>query len=343
MATIGTLVINIIGDSSQFRDSIEESIKTMQRAERQVARSARNIEKLGQGLMIGLTAPLMLISGYATKAAIDWEDAFAGVRKTVEGTEEQLAELARGIRDMAREIPTAATEVADIAAMAGQLGIQREAILGFTRTMADLAVATDLAGEQGATALAQFANVMQMSQRNFDRLGSTIVALGNNAATTESRIAEFGQRIAAAGRIAGMAEAEVLAIGAAMASVGVEAEAGGTAVQKMLIAMTQAVAQGNDKLSLFAATAGMSAQQFATLWREDAAQAFTAFVEGLGRAGDQAFVILQRLGMTDSRLMQAFLSLGNAGNLLRRTIELGNRAWEENNALAAEAAERYRT
>lgn len=343
MATIGTLVINIIGDSSQFRDSIEESIKTMQRAERQVARSARNIEKLGQGLMIGLTAPLMLISGYATKAAIDWEDAFAGVRKTVEGTEEQLAELARGIRDMAREIPTAAPELADIAAMAGQLGIQREAILGFTRTMADLAVATDLAGEQGATALAQFANVMQMSQRNFDRLGATIVALGNNSATTESRIAEFGQRIAAAGRIAGMAEAEVLAIGAAMASVGVEAEAGGTAVQKMLIAMTQAVAQGSDKLNVFAATAGMSAQEFATLWREDAAAAFTSFVEGLGRAGDQAFVILERLGMTDSRLTKAFLSLANAGDLLRRTVDLGNRAWEENTALAVEAAERYRT
>ena len=99
----------------------------------------------------------------------------------------------------------------------------------------------------------------------------------------------FAQRLAGQGKIAGLAEAHVLAIAGAFASVGIEAEAGGTAVGKVLQSMTEAVATGNQNLRVFSAVAGMAVDDFATLWRQDAAEAFTRFVEGLGRSGDKAF------------------------------------------------------
>jgi hypothetical protein len=125
--------------------------------------------------------------------------------------------------------------------------------------------------------------------------------------------------------------------------VGVEAEAGGTAVQKVLISMNTAVAQSNSDLAKFAEAAGMGAGEFAAAWKDDAGGAFASFVEGIGRAGDDAVTVLEDLGLNNQRLLRAFLSLGNAGDLLRESIDLGNTAWRENTALTIEASKFYDT
>jgi TP901 family phage tail tape measure protein len=295
------------------------------------------IAAVGIGVGIGLALK------HAADAAIEFESSFAGIRKTVDATEPEFAALAQGMRDLSKEIPVNVNELNRIGEAAGQLGIQKEHILEFTRTVADLGATTNLASDDAANALARISNIMGTSQSEFDRLGSSIVALGNAGASTEAEIVEFGLRIAGAGKLAGLTEADILAIGSAMTSVGVQAEAGGTAVQKVLLAITEAVVTGSPKLEEFAETAGMSAEEFARAWRADPAEAFTLFVEGLGLSGDQAIAVLNELGLTDQRLIRSFLSLGNAGDLLRSSIELGSRAWEENNALTTEAEKRYDT
>src|SRR3990167_2281088 len=275
------------------------------------------------------------------KAAADFESAFTGVEKTVNATAEELGALRQGFRDMAREIPVSANELANIGAIAGKLGIQADNILGFTKTIAQLAKTTNLSAPQAAQQLAQFANITGLAQEDIDRLGSTIVDLGNNLATTEQDIVNFALRIAGAGEIAGLREADILAIGGAISSLGIEAEAGGTAVQRVLIEMTNAVATGNENLALFARVAGVSAEEFARMWQEDAAGAFALFVEGLGKQGDQAFGTLEKLGLQDARLTRTFTSLAQSGDLLRRSLELGSKAFEENTALTTEAEKRY--
>lgn len=92
------------------------------------------IGKVGAAAIGASTAALGTLAAAGIRAGVEYEQAFAGVRKTVDATEQQLASLNTGIRNMAKEMPTSAVEIAGVAEAAGQLGIQTDNILGFTKT-----------------------------------------------------------------------------------------------------------------------------------------------------------------------------------------------------------------
>lgn len=311
-----------------------------------VQEAGKNISDVGTKLTKGVTVPLVTTGGLAVKAASDFESAFAGVRKTVDATEEEFAYFRQEILNMSKEMPQAATEIARVAEAAGQLGIQNDAILGFTKTMVDMGVATNMSSEDAAMALARLATITQMNQQDFDRLGATIVGLGNNLAATESEIVEMGLRLAGAGSTIGMTEAQILSFAGSLAAVGINAEAGGSAFSKLMIEIANEVATGGEKLEDFAQVAGMTVSNFKQAFQDDAAGAIVSFVEGLGRmqeSGQNVFGTLEDLGLTEVRLRDALLRAAGAGDLFRESLELGNKAWEENTALTDEAAQRYET
>ena len=323
-----------------------EVSKSLDLAGTQLQSVGKKMETAGKALTLGVTAPILAIGGLAVKASVEFESAFAGVRKTVDATDEELEKLEQGIRDMSQEIPVAAKEIAKVAEAAGQLGIKVPNIMGFTRVMSDLGVSTNMSADSAATALARLANITQMPQTEFDKLGSTVVALGNNLATTESEIVEMGLRIAGAGKQVGMSEAQILSFAGALSSVGMEAQAGGTSISKLVVDMQLAVEKGGDSLNEFASVAGMSAQQFQTAFRDDATGAITAFIKGLGTAeqrGISAIKVLDDMGISEVRTRDSLLRLAGAGNLLTNSLQIGTEAWEENIALTKEAAERNKT
>lgn len=300
----------------------------------------------GASLTTGVTLPLAAIGYGSIKAAVDFETAFAGVRKTVDATEKQFGVLEMGIRQMAKEIPASTTEIARVAEAAGQLGIKQQDILKFTKTMVMMGTSTNMSSDQAATALARLANITQMPMDQIDRLGSTVVHLGNNLAATEEEIVNMGLRIAGAGHQVGMSEAQVLSFAGALSSVGINAEAGGTAISRVFVKMANDVEQGGKKLELFAQVAGVSAEDFRKKFQEDAAGAVVDFIEGLGKmkdSGENVFPVLKELGLSEVRVRDALLRASGAGDLFRKTIESGSKAWDKNTALTNEANERYKT
>lgn len=302
----------------------------------------------GAALSASLTAPLLAIGGASLKASIDFESAFAGVKKTVSGTPAEMAALNEQFREMARTTPVSAVGIAQIGEQAGQLGVQKEKIAAFTKTIVDISVATNLTTEEAGSAFARLANVMKLPQEQFSNLGSAVVALGNFGASTEQEMLNMGQRIAAAGATAGFSTAQILGIANALSSVGIEAEAGGTAISRVITKMAVDVASGGGKLQTFAKVAGQTAQEFSTAWRKDAGAAFTQFMQGLAdarkRGGDELLSLIHELGFdVNVRLANAFLSAANAGDLMRESIELGSRAFKENTELTRASGERYNT
>jgi len=285
--------------------------------------------------------------GLAAKAAMDWESAWAGVTKTVDGTATtSLGKLEGQLRSLATELPSTHAEIAGVAEAAGQLGVGADDVAEFTRTMVDLGQTTNLSAEEAATSIARLTNIMGTATSDVDRIGSALVDLGNNSATTEAEILTLGTRLAAAGSIAGLSEADVLAFAATLTSVGVEAEAGGTALSKVFTGIRDATIDGGEKLEAFAKTAELSTAEFKRAFEDDAAGAIELFIAGLGRineSGESTTEVFETLGLTDQRLKKALLSTAGAGDLLSESLDRGGEAWEDNSALAKEAEVRYAT
>lgn len=216
--------------------------------------TGKKLTDFGVKSSIALTAPLAFLGRNAIKSATEYESAFTGVRKTVDATEKEYKELSSSIREMSKEIPKSAAEIASVTEIAGQLGIKKGALMEFTRVMIDLGEATNLSSQEAAESLAQFANVVQMSQKDFSKLGSVIVHLGNNMATTERDIVALGTRIAGAGKQVGLTEAQIMGLAASLSSVGIEAEMGGSAVSKLLINMNLASSTGTKANEVLAQT-----------------------------------------------------------------------------------------
>ena len=305
-----------------------------------------SIAKVSAAATAAAATALVGLGAAAIKAGVEYESAFAGVKKTVDATQEQLDALDKGIRDMARTIPTSAVEIAGVAEAAGQLGIQTDNILSFTKVMTQLGDATNLTADEAATTLARFANITGMSQKDFDRLGATIVDLGNNYATTEAEITAMGLRLAAAGNQVGMSESEILGFATALSSVGLEAEAGGSAMSKLMVKIQLATEGGGKALKQYAKVAGVSTSEFKKSFQTDAAGAIIQFLSGLNdtkRLGKSAIAILDDMGLSEIRLRDTILRSANASGMMKGAIERSNTAWKENTALTKEVEQRYAT
>lgn len=301
---------------------------------------------IGKGLTAALTVPITAGFAASVKASSDFESALTGVAKTTNLSGKELEAMGTAIKNMAREVPASTTEIAAVAEAAGQLGISKENIMGFTRTMIDMGEATNLTAEEAATAFARFANITQMPQTEMSNLGSTVVALGNNFATTEKEIVDMGMRLAATGTQIGLNQAEVMGLATAMSSVGISAEAGGSAMSTVMQKINTAVLSSSDKVQGFAKVAGMSASEFSTAWREQPTVAIEAFIQGLKKIQDSGGDVngaLKELGINGLREVDTLARLAGAGDMVSQAFDMANESFSQNTALSDEAAQRYGT
>ena len=352
---------SFLRDMGKMDNSIQDTADRSERGGSRIGKLGGKFASLGKAAATAAVTGIAAVGAITTavgvgslKAAIDYESAFAGVVKTTDGLVDEFGDLTEagqeisdGFRDMAKEVPLAVEELLGIGELGGQLGIEKDNLVEFTEVIAAMGVSTNLTTEAAATGFAQLANVMGTTEKYgssaFSRLGSTIVALGNSSATTESDILSFAQRMAGASKVAGVTDADMLGISAAFTSVGIQAQAGGTAVSKVFLDMNKAAFEGGSAMEIFASTAGIEADNFGAAWEEDAGAVFGEFVTGLGLAGDDAITILDELGIKDSQAVRAFLSLAGAGDLVTESMLTANEGWEENTALAIEAEQRYET
>lgn len=338
--------LKAVGRENSFFGKMENFGKNLVKSGDHIQQFGKKVSDFGGTLTKGVTAPLLASAGFAVKAAVDYESAFAGVRKTVDATEGEYKKMSNAIREASKTMPASAADIARVAESAGQLGIKKQNIVDFSKTMIDLGESTNMTADEAATAMARFANIVQMPQSEFRRLGSTIVDLGNNFATTESEIMEMGLRLAGTGHLVGLTEPQIMAVATAMSSVGINAEAGGSSFSRVMQKINTQVLSGGKKLELFAKVSGMSAKDFAHEWKTEPQIALLAFLDGLKKvkeSGGDVTQTLKELGIKSTQEVDTMQRMAGAGDLLSRALKTANGAWKENTALTNEAKKRYET
>lgn len=331
-------------------EEYEKGLKAAERAEQaqNLQNTGKRWKEVGEGIDT-VTKPLqyaataLAAGGVASaKFAIDFEDSFAGVKKTVDATPEQLAKIKQGIIDLSTTgidgrgaIPQTTTELNELAAAGGQLGISQENIVDFTEVMAQMGSATNLVGEEGAATLARFQNVMGVGQNEIRNIGSAIVDLGNHSATTESEIAAMALRMGKYGSSVRMSAADVLGYSAALSSLGIEAQMGGSAIGRTWLSIETAVASGGEGLTKFAKYSGKSAEEFKKQWNTDSSGAFNGLLKGL-QSAENLTLALDDLGINNTQDIQAMMALVNGYDLVTESVNRSNTAYKENTALQEE-------
>ena len=296
--------------------------------------NASTIKSAGMTLYSTLTPAITMLGWRTVTAAQEMDEAYRDMRKTVNGTEQQFADLKQAAIDFSKTHVTSAEQMLSIMAIGGELGVLTEDLEAFAETVSNLDVATNLDTEEAASSLGKLANITHMTADEYDNYADALVRLGNNGASTEDQIVDIATRIGSMGTIVGMSVPEILALSSSIAATGMKTEAAGTAIANTMSDIESAVANGGDALEAFGAVTenvGMSAEEFAQTWEEKPIVAFQKFIEGLNaieQNGGSAVSTLEEMGITGERQKQSILGLMQTIGGLNTNLEMSQHAWD---------------
>lgn len=219
--------------------------------------------------------------------AIEFEAAMSDVKKVVDGTDEQLGDLASRIKELSTELPIGADGLAQIAAAGGQLGVPIEKLETFIQLSAKMATAFNLTAEEAGEAVAKLSNVFNLPLENVEALGDAINTLGNTTAAKESQILDFLTRVGGTANQFGLTAEQASALGATLIGMGSSSEVAATGVNALLTKLQTANTQGSDFKSALKSM-GVSATDLAAEIRANPQQALSEFLQQLDKLDQQA-------------------------------------------------------
>lgn len=263
-----------------------------QLAANQARRSALMGEAFGVAALAGSLAASL-------KPAIEFESSMAGVEKVLDfDTPAGLEALEDSIIDLTTDerLPMAAEGIAAIIEAAGQAGVvdkalpddqEREQLIAFARSAAQMGVAFGISADEAGSAMAQWRAAMGLSQERSLVLGDAINHLSNNMNAAAPGLVDVIRRQGAVAMTAGLAETEVAALSAAFLSGGASPEIAATALKNFTGALTDGEAMTSRQRAVMQEL-GFDAVDLAQRMQVDARGAIIDVMEALAELPDHA-------------------------------------------------------
>lgn len=291
-----------------------------------------------QGALAGLGAGLALRKVVGDFS--QFERLLIQVGKTADIQGEELDQLGRSIQEIGTRVPLPTARLLELASAAGQVGVSGSAdIAKFAETLGKLETATDVAGEEGARALARLLNLTGESASNVDRLGSALTALGNNLAATEQEIVQTATFLGSATSAYEVNTQAVVGLSGALRALGQRAETSGSSIGAAFAEIDSALAEGGENLETLQRLTGQTAAELQDAFGQNAERVLVDFADGLGQltsaAQSKVLEDFNLAGRETRRVIQAM-----SGNIetVRKALSMANDEWGTATALNLEAA-----
>jgi TP901 family phage tail tape measure protein len=214
------------------------------------------------------------------RESIELETAMASVSKVVDFSEGGLKKFNSQILTLTDSIPLAATELAQIAAAGGQMGITEDKIIEFTELTAKMATAFDLSAQETGDAIAKLMNVYSLDIDKTRELGDTINFLTNQMATNPAAVTEIMGRIGGSAKIFGLTTDQAVALSGAFSALGKSPQVAATSINVLLNKLSTAPQQGKEFQDALEAI-GLEAEELKDAIMDDAQGALSGFLSSL--------------------------------------------------------------
>ena len=319
-------------EQGAVRDSVNLFLQTgaqLQNVDENIVRLTGHLPRLRYALYdVSTTATVFggILLGAVTAAttlAASFERSFADVIRTTGVTGKELDRLRNQLVDLSKSIPVGFDDLANIATLAGQLNIANTSVANFTETVAKFSATTDVTIEGAATAFGRLDQLVNGVNGQFDKLGSSILAVGINAVATESDIVAIATQLASIANIAGFSADELIGFSSALASVGTRPELARGTFTRLFSEINEAVTLSTDSLDKFSRLAGQSSEEFIDAWRGGrGAEQIVEILRGLSVQGAEAELSLRALGITSVRDIPTLLKLAQSVEEVERQLAI---------------------
>ena len=298
------------------------------------------MRRMGQSFSMYIGAPLAALGISSFNAFKDYEMALARLQSALPGAEEEVSRLNEAALKMSETIPVSYEEIMAIMTALAKAGVPTEEIDGMTLALARMSAVTGMTAGELSTDMVMFMNSMGLPMGNIDQLGAALVRLADESIATEEGIFSMATRMAATANLTGFSATEVLSLAAAFASMGVEAEAGGSAASKLMKKM-QLAAETGDGLEGFAQVMGISGEEFMSGWKQSPADSMLAFFQGLAdldASGEQSVTAwLEEMELNEIRLSNLIALGASNPDMFEGLMGSGKEGFAENTALVEKA------
>lgn len=321
-------------------DAVDNASKTIKGFAGSFDQVEKSLSKTGSALIALGAAPTAGLVA-STKAAVDFEDALANVKKTTGATESELKDIGKRLLDLSTSSRTSAKELINIATIGGQMGIAAKDVVAFTDAIDKVNVALSDEFSGGAEEVTKQMGTLRnlFSDIKSDNVADDILfianavnELGAAGLATGGYMAEASRRIAGVAIPLGMSSGEVLGFSAAMEELGFNVERGSSAVVRTLQTMAT-------NTSGFAEVAGMSLKDFEEMVNTDINGAFLAVLDGINKINPSATEmaqILDDLELSGVGNAELFMKMAGATDLLSEKQKLATDSLGQTNSIMDE-------
>jgi TP901 family phage tail tape measure protein len=283
-----------------------------------------------------ITAGLGTLVSAAAQAGIAQERAFADVKRTAQGTTNDLNELRKAYTDLStQKVVTPFADLAKIGTLGAQMNIPTKDLKDFTTAVAEFSTVTEMDVEAATTAFGRFGQMMGGLQESskgagdgYKILANQVADLGAKSVATEPEIANMMVSIAAQGKSAGFTQNQILALSSTLSSLAIPKEWARGSLQRIFNSINAAAAEGGDAMHTYAQAVGVTDAEFQKLWRDDPNKVFQGILQNLAGIGDkvQKAQAIKDLGFKNVRDVELLSRMSNSVGLYVEQLQEAERA-----------------